>query len=137
MSTALILPSGGVQRSFSTPSVVRYCAIALYAVGKAEPFWLQDNGRIVIFDTKINAQDMLEQLSEGRDTIWDATGETCVYSPFFGERGKTNKAVIVTGYDVYNVPAMHAVSSETKGMAWKNHIHWGHWYRGMTERGVS
>lgn len=128
-------PTGGIAASFASTSVVRYCAIALYVVGKADPIWLQDEGKIVIFDTKASAQDILELMAEGRDTLWYQNGEECCYQPIIPQSGKTNRALIVTGYDVYNVPALHAVRSETKGKAWQHHVHWGHWIRQI--RGVS
>ena len=128
-------PAPSIAATFAQNTVVRYCAIALFIVGKADPVWLQDDGKIVIFDTVANAQDMLELMAEGRQTLWYQNGEECCYQPIFPQVGKTNRALIVTGYDVYNVPALHAVGSETKGMAWKHHIHWGHWFRQV--RGVS
>ena len=127
--------SQGIAASFASASVVRYCAITLYVVGKSDPIWLQDEGKIVIFDTKASAQDILELMAEGRDTIWHQNGEDACYQPIIPTLGKTNRALIVTGYDVYNTPALHAVRSETKGKAWKHHIHWGHWLRQI--RGVS
>jgi hypothetical protein len=135
LSRLVGVPSSGVAASFNAPSVVRYCAVAIYVVGKAEPIWLHDGGKIVVFDAKINAQDVLEMLAEGRDSHWAQNGEDCTYMPPLGERGKCNRAIIVTGYDVYNVPAQHAVRSETKGKGWKHHTHWGHWFRGI--KGVS
>lgn len=137
MKPVTALSASSLVQSFHAPSEVRYCAIALYAVGKAEPFWLQQDGRIIIFDSKANAQDIIELMSEGRDTNWSQNGEDATYWPLSGQRGKVNRSLVITGYDVYNVPAGHAVPSETKGLSWKHHIHWAHWYRGVTGRGVS
>jgi hypothetical protein len=126
-STPLILAA--------TSSQTRYCAVALYLVGKSEPVWLHHEGKIVVFDQRINAQDCLELLAEGRDTVWFNRNEECAYQPIDPRPGKTNRAVIVTGYDPYHLPAGHAVASETRGKEWHRHIHWGHWIRGVT--GVS
>lgn len=115
----------------ATASQTRYCAVALYLVGKSEPVWLHHEGKIVVFDQRINAQDVLEWMSEGRDTIWFNNNEECAYQPIDPRPGKVNRAVIVTGYDPYHLPAQHAVLSETRGKEWRRHIHWGHWVRGV------
>ena len=115
----------------ATASQTRYCAVALYPVGKSEPVWLHQDGRIVVFDQLINAQDCLELMANGRYTIWDAARESCCYQPIDPTAGRVNRAVIVTGYDPYHLPAMHAVASETRGREWRHHIHWGHWIRGV------
>lgn len=125
----------GLSQAVMAPTVVRYCAVAIYLVGKAEPTWLHAGGKIVVFDTKANAQDVIELLAEGRQTRWDISGEKAYYEPLTSVRGKINRALIVTEYDIFNLPAGHATRSETRGKAWRYHVHWGHWLRDI--EGVS
>lgn len=109
----------------------RYCAIALYPAGKGAPVWLHQDGHIVVFDTKANAQDVLENLAAGRQTRWDRIAERCYYEPLDPTPGAINRAVIVTDYDPYHLPAGHPVRSETHGKSWQRHLHWSQWLRGL------
>lgn len=112
----------------------RYCAVACYYNGRQAPVWLHDKGKIIVFEIKAQAEDILELMADGRDTIWDAKMESCCYQPLLGI-GHCNRAVIITDYDIYNLPAQHAVRSETRGKAWTGHVLVGHWLRDLT--GVS
>ena len=129
-SRAPLLTMGQVMAPRST---VRYCALAVDAFGAAEPFLFSKDGRVIVFETLTTAQDFVEYIAEGRDSVWDATGEVCHYQPALFDLGKFNKISIITGYDIYNLPAMHPVPSEVRGMSWKHHTLSGHFLRDVMD----
>ena len=109
-------------------SEVRYCVIAMhYAGSEDKPEFLTVDGRIVIFDTLIQAQNFVPRMGAGRSDFWSADKETIYFSPTV-LRGY-NSVSIWTGYDPYDVNTGfmrlgdRSIRSESKYQDWKYHIH--------------
>ena len=101
-----------------------YAAIGIYEYGKSHPTRMSSNNRVIVFDTPRQAFQFMPQLGEGRITRWKLNNEEAYWLPM--EPGKVNRACILTGYDVYNLPP--GMRSETKMMAWRYHVPFAEWY---------
>lgn len=104
-----------------------YVVIGTYSLGADNARLLSANGLIVLFETVAMAQQFAPLLGCGRETTFAAGGEKISWSPL-DPRG-INRAVIITDYDPYNLPANFSVSgvkSETKTREWKHHVMWFH-----------
>lgn len=104
-----------------------YIAIGVYKAGSDSASLLAaSNRQIILFDTKLIAQQFLPLLGLGRSYIWGADGESIFFLPI--DPTGVNHYDILTGYDPYNLPPgmPDGIRSETKGREWKHHIHWAH-----------
>lgn len=108
-----------------------YAAIAVYPPACDTPQLLQDaNRKVLIFDNAETARNFAPLLGNGRLVCSDGADDF-----FFTPVSEThsNHLVILTDYDVYNVPAGHPVPSEAKSLAWKHHIIWSEAAREVLE----
>lgn len=103
-----------------------YAVIGIYPPGQDTPSLLAKNGQVLIFDTPAMARQFAPLLGEGRLEFWSDDREEVFFSPVLPNG--VNRAVILTGYDVYNLPPGLPVRSEARGRDWKHHIHWGQAY---------
>jgi hypothetical protein len=104
----------------------RYCVLGLeWANNPGQIEFLAVEGKVVVFDTLMNAKDSAERLAAGRQHFWGADGETIYYSPL--SLGGCNKISVWRNYDPYDAPtgmARVGVRSEAEGRDWKHHAHW-------------
>lgn len=118
MTAVLTKPESQTQKG--------YCALRVYVDGKSCLYTVPVEGapqgfRVVVFDTPNCARAFLPHLGKGRITQWSLDMETATWS---FRLGAINRADILTGYDVYNLPGGLPVTSETHSMAWKEHVRW-------------
>lgn len=112
-----------------TATEPKYCALAIYVAGNDDPTLLSVNLKVVLFDTKVIAQQFMPLLGNGRIPRWSMDGETITFLEF--DPTGFNRACIITAYDPYNLPAgmPEGISSETAGLEWHSHIMWSHvWF---------
>jgi hypothetical protein len=109
-----------------TTTKPKYCAVGLYLVGENNPIVMMTNGKVVLFDTKVIAQQFMPQLGAGRLADWSADGEYLFFHPLKAQG--FNKACVITAWDPYNLPAgmPDHIRSETPGREWRCHIMWSH-----------
>lgn len=111
----------------------RYVVVGIYWAHTPDKVQvLAINGQVVVFDTVEMARWVLPALSGGRMCHWSADQETITFSPM--QPKGFNRAVIITGYDPYDVPVgMGAVGirSEAEYRDWHSHVFWRHVMEGM------
>lgn len=83
-----------------------------------------DDSRVIVFDTVAQAQQYLPRLGNGRPTRWRGP-EEAFWIPGTAEEFTlgVNRAVIVTEYDPYNIPAGLPILSEVRSREWRHHVH--------------
>ncbi len=101
-----------------------YAVIGIFKSGNDKPSLMSYEGRVIVFDHPQQARDYLPLLGNGRITQW-ADCDTVSWMPL--DPDGVNRAVIITEYDVYNLPPGHIVRSEVKSMAWVRHMPWAEW----------
>jgi hypothetical protein len=107
------------ERTMAPP----YAVIAVYHAGEDNASVLCDYAdKIIVFDHVESARQFLPLLSNGRIVSWGADNESACFLPI-NENG-VNRAVIISPYDVYNLPPNAPALSETRSMGWKNHVIW-------------
>ena len=100
-----------------------YAAIAVYHAADSNASLLCDSEqKVIIFDHAEMAKDFLPILGNGRISTWTTDGEGICFTPIDPEG--INRAVVLTPYDIYNLPPGCPVLSETRSIAWKNHVIW-------------
>lgn len=103
----------------------RYVTVGIHwADNPDNPEFLAVEGKIVIFDTLAEAQEILPALMPGRLHLWDGEQET-LYACDLQKTGY-NRLSIWKGYDPYDVPngfRSKGVYSEGEGRDWKYHVH--------------
>jgi len=104
----------------------KYCAVGIYLVGESNPIVMMTNRKVVLFDTKVIAQQFMPQLGDGRFTNWSPDGEYLFFHPLVTEG--FNKICVITDWDPYRLPAgmPDHIRSETPGREWRHHIMWSH-----------
>ena len=105
-------------------SIVRYCVLGIHYGNSDKPELLMVDRRLVIFDTKAQAQGMAERMASGRMNNWSKDRETIYFHPKI-EKG-FNRISIWTNYDPYDVNTgviAKGVRSEAHSLDWKYHVH--------------
>lgn len=100
-----------------------YAAIGIYPPGDSKPSLLSKHNKVIVFDTPQMAKEFLPILGDGRLEHWSPDGESVSFTPILPNG--VNRAVILTDYDVYNLPPGTPVRSESRLLEWRHHIHWG------------
>ncbi len=101
-----------------------YAVIGIYPPGKDKPQLMSANGRVLIYDTPEIAKQVLPMLGNGRRALLSADGERVSFIPI--DPKSVNRAVVLTGYDPYNLPAGMGFRSEARLQEWRRHIMWSY-----------
>lgn len=104
-----------------------YAVIGIYRPGQSQPSLMSHHGRVIVFDTPEMARNYLPQLGGGRPTRWKDR-DTAYWLPL--QPKGVNRAVVLTDYDVYNLPPGAPIRSETRGRDWQRHVIWSQWLAG-------
>ena len=104
-----------------------YTVLGIYEFGANDPSLFSDKeGRIVVFDTLMQARHFVPRLGGGRPTTWSGDDKA-----HWGgmQPGLPSRVVLIDRYDVYNLPPNHPVRSEAKSIDWRNHTHYHEWWQ--------
>lgn len=99
-----------------------YAVIGVYAPGSQKPTLMSANQRVIVFDTPQIAKQIMPLLGNGRICHLSKDNETATFSPL--DPQGVNRAVVLTGYDPYDLPPGAPVRSETRLQEWKRHVMW-------------
>lgn len=106
-----------------------YCVVGFYIPGESRVSLVSCNGKVIVFDTPLIAYEIVNShFRDGRMLTWDNKKESAYLTPVLPNR--INRYVLLSPYDVYNLPPGLPVRSEAKNMPWKYHIHWAQWWSG-------
>jgi len=124
------------MQTFQQRGEVKYCAVGIHYNDRPDTAQLlAHEGRILLFSTLAEAQSALPRFGGAdRHTHWSADEEEAYWTPLDMRPGSFNKAVILTGYDPYNVPAngIPGIRSETRGRDWRHHMLFNNVIAGVT-----
>ncbi len=106
-----------------------YCVVGFYKPGESRVSLISSNGKVIVFDTPLLAYEIVNtNFRDQRSMIWDSKKEQAYLIPVLPDR--INRYVLITPYDIYNLPPGLPIKSETRNMAWKYHVHWAQWWSG-------
>lgn len=111
-----------------------YAVVGVVHAGKTDPSVLSVKGKVVVFDTPEIARNFIPRLGNGRITRWK-DADTCYWLEI--DPNGIGTAVVLTDYDVYDVPArmeipiagnkgIRLIHSESRLREWRHHIMWNY-----------